>query len=66
MVKTLFAEGGNQFSPNEIRLIPNRYSGALNGSAFVNVGGDPNNAASWKYDMIFDADGKLVYYLKGH
>jgi hypothetical protein len=31
----------------------------------VHVGGDPNNAASWKYDMVFGADGKLAYYLKG-
>ena len=65
LVKMLSAEGGAQFKPNDIRLIPSGYSGALNGGAIVNVGGDPNNAASWKYDLVFDADGKLAYYLKG-
>ena len=65
VVKILFAEGGTQFKPNDVRLIPSGYSGALNGGAFVNVGGNPNNAASWKYDMVFGANGKLAYYLRG-
>jgi hypothetical protein len=60
-----FAEGGTQFMPNDIRLIPSGYSGALNGGAIVNVGGTPDNAASWKYDMVIAPDGKLAYYLKG-
>ena len=45
--------------------LPSGYSGALNGGAIVNVGGNPDNAASWKYDMVFGADGRLVYYLRG-
>jgi hypothetical protein len=51
--------------PNDIRLIPSGYSGALNGGAIVNVGGTPDNAASWKYDMVIAPDGKLAYYLRG-
>jgi hypothetical protein len=63
---TMFsAEGGTQFMPNDIRLIPSGYSGALNGGAIVNVGGTPDNAASWKYDMVIAPDGKLAYYLRG-
>lgn len=65
VIKILATEGGVQFQPHEIRVIPSGYSGSLNGGAFVHVGGDPNNAASWKYDMVFGADGKLAYYLKG-
>lgn len=65
VVTILAAESGSKFTPNEIRLIPSGYSGALNGGAIVNVGGDPDNAASWKYDMVFNGDGKLAYYLKG-
>ena len=30
----------------------------------VNVGGNPDNAASWEYDMVFGSGGKLAYYLK--
>lgn len=66
VVKILAAESGSQFTPNEVRLIPSGYSGALNGGAIVNVGGDPDNAASWKFDMVFNTDGKLAYYLKGN
>lgn len=65
VVKMLSAEGGTQFKPNDIRLIPSGYSGALNGGAIVNVGGNPDNAASWQYDIVFSADGQLAYYLKG-
>jgi hypothetical protein len=64
VVKMLAAEGGTQFKPNDIRLTPSGYSGSLNGGAIVNVGGNPNNAASWKYDMVFGNDGKIAYYLK--
>ena len=66
VVKMLAAEGGTQYRPNDIRLVPSGYSGSLNGGAIVNVGGDPENAASWKYDMVFGADGKLAFYLKGN
>ena len=65
VVKMLAVESGIQLKPNDIRLIPSGYSGALNGGAIVNVGGDPDNAATWKYDMVFGNDGKLVYYLRG-
>ena len=64
VVKMLMAEGGNQFKPNAVRLMPSGVSGALNGGAIVNVGGTPDNAASWEYDMVLSDNGKLAYYLK--
>ncbi|HEV2694771.1 MAG TPA: hypothetical protein VG347_17885 [Verrucomicrobiae bacterium] len=66
LVKMLVSDGGEQFRANDVRLIPSAFSGALNGGALVHVGGDPDNAASWKYDLVFGADGKLAYYLKGN
>jgi hypothetical protein len=64
VVKMSAEESGIQLRPNDIRLVPSGYSGALNGGAIVNVGGHPDNAASWQYDMVFGNDGKLAYYLK--
>lgn len=64
LAKMLATEGGKEFPLDQIRVIPSGFSGALNGGMFVHVGGDPENAASWDYDMIFDADGMLAYYLK--
>ena len=58
-------DSGTSFIEQEIRLTPTGLSGALNGGVMVQVGGDPNNIASWKYNMVFGPDGKLVYYLKG-
>jgi hypothetical protein len=59
------ADGGKRFEPKELRLRPTGLSGSLNGGIFANVGGNPNNGASWKYDFVFGPDGKLAYYLKG-
>ena len=66
LVEMLGTDSGEQFRANDVRLIPSALSGALNGGALVHVGGDPNNAASWEYDLVFGADGKLAYYLKGN
>ncbi|HET7623908.1 MAG TPA: hypothetical protein VFM25_01495 [Verrucomicrobiae bacterium] len=65
VMKMIQADGGGQFDPSEIRLIPTGLSGALNGGVIVSVGGDPNNSASWKFDMVFGPDDKLAYYLRG-
>jgi len=59
------AAGGSRFPAQEIRMTPSALSGSLNGGVLVHVGGDPDNGASWKYDMVFGPDGKLAYYLKG-
>ena len=66
LMTMLAADSGTKFPANEIRMIPSSFSGSLNGGVMVHVGGDPENAASWKYDLVFGADGKLAYYLKGH
>jgi len=50
---------------DEIRIIPSGLSSALNGGAIVCVGGDPNNFASWKINIVFKPDGQLAYYLLG-
>ena len=65
VIAMLATDGGTQFLPGDVRMVPSGFSGALNGGTMVHVGGDPENAASWKYDMVFGADGKLVYYLAG-
>jgi hypothetical protein len=64
-MRAIEAESGTRFAAGEIRIYPSGPSGSLNGGAFVHVGGDPENGASWKYDMVFDPQGKLAYYLKG-
>lgn len=66
IVKMLDAVSGTQFRAQEIRMTPSGLSGSLNGGALANVGGNPENGASWKYDMVFGPDGKLAYYLKGN
>jgi len=58
------ADSGTQFPPNEIRMTPSGFSGGLNGGTLVQIGGDPRNGASWKFDMVFGPDGKLAYYLR--
>ena len=65
LIKMLAAESGVQFPPNDVRIVPSGFSGSLNGGMIVNVGGNPDNAASWKYDLVLSADGKFAYYLKG-
>jgi hypothetical protein len=56
---------GKEFNTKDVQTIPTGISGALNGGAMVEVGGDPNNFASWRLNMVFGADGRLAYYLKG-
>ena len=63
VIAMLYAESGTQYMPNDVRLIPSGFSGSLNGGVLVQVGGDPENSASWHYDMAFGADGKLGYFL---
>jgi hypothetical protein len=65
IIQMLEAESGTRFQPNEVRIHPSGISGSLNGGALVDVGGNPENGGSWKYDMVFDPEGKLGYYLKG-
>jgi hypothetical protein len=65
IVKMLKADTGREFADREVRVTPSGISGNLNGGAFVEVGGDENNFASWKYNLIFGPDGELGYYLKG-
>ncbi len=64
IAKMLNAVSDTRFSPREIRMIPSGLSGGLSGGVIANVGGDPENGASWKYDMVFGPDGNLAYYLK--
>ena len=66
ITKMLTADSGIDFPPAEIRIIPTAFSSALNGGFHVNVGGDPNNVASWKYTLVFGTDGNLNYYCKGY
>ena len=41
-------------------------SGSMNGGVNVVAGGDMNNFASWKLNVVFDADGTMGYYLRGN
>jgi hypothetical protein len=65
LVQMLKADSGQDFMPAEIRVIPTAFSSSMNGGAHVNVGGDPNNIASWKFTMVFGPDGNLNYYCRG-
>lgn len=66
-VMTMLAfDSGTQFPPDQVKLVPSGFSGGLNGGVMVHVGGIPNNAATWKYDMVFGGDGKLAYYLNAN
>ena len=65
VIAMLAAESGNQFPPDQVKLVPSGFSGGLNGGVLVHIGGTPDDAASWKYDFVFGSDGKLAYYLKG-
>ncbi len=64
LIKMLYAECGVQFKPQDIRITPTGFSGSLNGGAYASVGGNPDNEASWTYDMVFGNDGKLAFYLR--
>ena len=64
VARLLKVDSGVNFPPAEIRVTPTAFSGAMNGGAQVSVGGDPINSASWKFTLVFGADGKLAYYLR--
>lgn len=64
LIQMLYADGGVQFKPNDIRITPTGFSGSLNGGAYVSVGGSPDNEASWDYDIVLGNDGKLAFYLR--
>lgn len=55
---------GAQIAAKDVRTISSGVSSGLNGGAVVEVGGDPNNFASWRLNLVFSADGSLAYYLK--
>lgn len=61
----LKADSGVDFRPEQIRITPTAFSSSLTGGAQVTVGGDPLNAASWDFTIVFQPDGKLAYYLRG-
>ena len=61
----LKADSGTDFSPADIRIIPTAFSSSMNGGAHVNVGGDPNNIASWKFTLVIGPDGNMNYYCRG-
>ena len=65
IIRMLRADQGGKLAEHEVRLIPSGLSGSLNGGVIVEVGGDENNFASWKYNLVFSPDGNLAYYLKG-
>jgi hypothetical protein len=65
VIQMLKSDSGIDFAPADIRMTPSAYGTAMNGGAIVTVGGDPNNAASWKYNLVFGPSGNLTYYLKG-
>jgi hypothetical protein len=65
VLKILEADSGSQYLAHDVRMKPSGFSGALNGGAFVHIGGDPENSASWKYNLVFGPDSKLAFYLRG-
>ena len=64
IIQMLYADGGVQFKPSDIRITPTGFSGSLNGGAYIGVGGNPDNEASWDYDIVLGSDGKLAFYLR--
>jgi hypothetical protein len=64
IARMLEADSGEHFAANEIRTSPSGMAGNLNGGMFAAVGGDPDNAASWKYNLVFGPDGNLAYYAR--
>ncbi len=64
IIQMLYTDSGVQFKPNDIRITPTGFSGSLNGGAFIAVGGNPDNEASWDYDLVLGSDGKLAFYLR--
>jgi hypothetical protein len=66
VAQMLKADSGKDFNESDIHITPSGYSSALNGGAYVNIGGDPDNAATWEYTLVFGPDGKLAYYLKAN
>lgn len=64
LIEMLAADSGNRFQLHEVRIKPSGFSGSLNGGSLVQVGGNPGNSATWKYDMVIGADGRLAFYLR--
>jgi len=56
------AVSGLSFAPADVRITPTGYGSALNGGTEVSIGGTPENSASWKFNIVFDSNGKLIYY----
>ena len=65
LVQMLEADSGIRFSAHEIRMTPSGLSGSLNGGVLVAVGGDPENLATWNFDLVFGPDSSLAFYLRG-
>jgi len=66
ITQMLALDSGVRFKPDEIRITPTAFSTGINGGVYVEIGGDPNNAVTWKYTLVFGADGKLAYYMRRH
>ncbi|MCO5051759.1 MAG: hypothetical protein M9920_05605 [Verrucomicrobiae bacterium] len=65
VIQMVKVDCGVTFKPNECLIRPTGAYGNLNGGADVSMlptGADPNNGLASKIDLVFDADGKLVYY----
>lgn len=65
VIKIIEADSGKTYQPYEVRMKPSGFSGSLNGGAFVQIGGDPANGATWNYDLVFASDSQLAFYLRG-
>ena len=65
VMRLLKEDSGKDIDPIKVRMTPSGFSSALNGGAIVEVGGDPINAASWNYTIIFDSDKIIGYYMRG-
>ncbi len=65
VISMVKADSGVEFKRNECIIKPTGAAGGLAGGASVDMlptGADPNNGLSSKIDLVFRADGKLVYY----
>ena len=65
VIQMVNKDSGMNFSDADMRMIQSGVSSAMNGGVHVEVGGDPENCASWNYTLVFGSDGNLVYYCKG-
>jgi hypothetical protein len=65
VIQMVNKDSGMNFADPDIRMIQSGVSSAMNGGVHVEVGGDPENCASWNYTLVFGNNGNLVYYCKG-